>query len=268
MSVNPFTGRPPQRGRRRRLGWAIALLLPLGLLALAYATVWLGAMLYALGMSQPDYGGPVSAVFLLWLAMAGIAALVAPAHRRVTAFLLTSALLAFPVWIGIPDVRDEITTRARLDRSNYREINPRDFALIAKDPDSHYGEKIIVYGVIAPATELPGRNPGEVFRSTWFSGYAGATPQSRFDQAISVAPNPKPGESPGVASTLAFAARTAESVKMWVEGAGFYWAGTDCFRDPGGCRELPADFTPAVPPDQKELRLEFVVNFIEVFDGP
>jgi hypothetical protein len=51
-----------------------------------------------------------------------------------------------------PAARDAQQRRAeeaaRLDRSTYDSVSPREFALMAKNPDSWAGRKIVVYGVI------------------------------------------------------------------------------------------------------------------------
>lgn len=37
---------------------------------------------------------------------------------------------------------------ADLDKTSYRELTARDWALIAKDPDAHVGEKVVIYGAV------------------------------------------------------------------------------------------------------------------------
>lgn len=49
-----------------------------------------------------------------------------------------------------PAARDQERRQeaARLDRSTYESVSPREFALMAKDPDSWIDRKIVVYGVV------------------------------------------------------------------------------------------------------------------------
>lgn len=44
--------------------------------------------------------------------------------------------------------REQAERAAKLDPASYKGIGAREFALLIKDPDSHKGEKIIVYGVV------------------------------------------------------------------------------------------------------------------------
>lgn len=46
---------------------------------------------------------------------------------------------------------------ARLDRSTYPRVNPRDFALVVKDPDSWAGRKMVIYGVVTQFDAATGR---------------------------------------------------------------------------------------------------------------
>jgi hypothetical protein len=98
--------------------------------------------------------------------------------------------------------------RALLEPSTYEEITPRDFALIAKDPDAHRMRKLVLYGVV---TQFDSATGTEGFRAN-----VDAVPHSRsydFDQNTILA-----------ASDPAILADVVEKdfVTMWVSGAESY----------------------------------------------
>jgi hypothetical protein len=66
---------------------------------------------------------------------------------------------------------------ARLDRSTYESVNPREFALMAKNPDSWAGRKIVVYGVI---TQFDPATGATAFRAD--TGPAPTTDRYDYDQ--------------------------------------------------------------------------------------
>lgn len=45
---------------------------------------------------------------------------------------------------------------AHMDRATYAALAPRDFALLMKDPDSHRGQKVIVYGEVTQMDSATG----------------------------------------------------------------------------------------------------------------
>jgi hypothetical protein len=66
---------------------------------------------------------------------------------------------------------------ARLDRSTYEAVSPREFALIVKDPDSWAGRKIVVYGVV---TQFDAATGPTVFRAD--TGPAPVSDPNDYDQ--------------------------------------------------------------------------------------
>ena len=44
------------------------------------------------------------------------------------------------------------------DRTTYHALAPRDFALLVRDPDSHVGEKVVIYGKITQFDAATGKN--------------------------------------------------------------------------------------------------------------
>src|SRR5690349_18564042 len=66
---------------------------------------------------------------------------------------------------------------ARLDRSTYASLSAREFALMAKNPDSWIGRKIIVYGVV---TQFDAATGPTTFRAD--TGPAPVDSRSDYDQ--------------------------------------------------------------------------------------
>jgi hypothetical protein len=73
-----------------------------------------------------------------------------------------------------PWVREEQRRRAeeaaRLDRTTYQAIAPRDFALLVKNPDAYVGQKFVVYGAVTQFDSATGPST--------FRGNTGAVPQA------------------------------------------------------------------------------------------
>jgi hypothetical protein len=95
--------------------------------------------------------------------------------------------------------------QALLDPSTYEEITPREFALIAKDPDAHRMRKLVLYGVVTQFDSATG--------TVGFRANADAVPHPRayeFDQNTVLS-----------ASDPAILADVVEDdfVTMWVSGA-------------------------------------------------
>ena len=98
--------------------------------------------------------------------------------------------------------------KARLDPATYEALTPREFALIAKAPDAHVGEKVVLYGVVFQADAVTGANS--------ILAKVDSVPHSaryEFDQTARL-----------VAEDSSILANVVEDdfVTMWVEVAGSY----------------------------------------------
>lgn len=70
----------------------------------------------------------------------------------------TSGLAAPPTVSSTSSYEDtQRAQAAHMDRANYRTLAPRDFALLVKDPDSHKGQMIVVYGKVTQFDSATGR---------------------------------------------------------------------------------------------------------------
>lgn len=65
---------------------------------------------------------------------------------------------------------------ARVDRTTYRVLDERAFALIAKDPDAHIGEKIVAYGYVTQFDSATG--------ATTFRADTGSAPGASYDYDV------------------------------------------------------------------------------------
>jgi hypothetical protein len=55
-------------------------------------------------------------------------------------------------------VRAHASDPVQQDRTTYHALAPRDFALLVRDPDSHVGEKVVIYGKISQFDAATGKN--------------------------------------------------------------------------------------------------------------
>ena len=102
--------------------------------------------------------------------------------------------------------RNQAAEQARLDPSTYKAITPRDFSLIVKDPDSHQGEKVVVYGVVAQFDAATGK---DTFRA--FTGAVEKEHASQYEQNTIVE-----ASDPSIVKNVV----ENDMVTMWVEVAG------------------------------------------------
>lgn len=103
---------------------------------------------------------------------------------------------------------EEAKKQAQLNPATYKDITARDFALIAKDPDAHIGEKIVVYGVVTQFDAATGKKG--------FRADTDAVPHQSaydFDQNTAVYAN-----DPSILTDVV----QKDFVTMWVEVAGSF----------------------------------------------
>lgn len=97
---------------------------------------------------------------------------------------------------------------AHMDRSTYAPLAPRDFALLMKDPDSHHGQKVVIYGDV---TQLDSATGTSEFRAD--TGPDAPNPADPYTENTYIsAPNP------------ALLANVVEkdTLRMYVEVSGSY----------------------------------------------
>ena len=110
---------------------------------------------------------------------------------------------------------------AKRDPANYQQIDSRDFALLAKDPESAKGRRIIIYGVV---TQFDAATGTSSFRAS-----VGAEPQERsydYDQNAIVTTTD---------ATILENVVEKDLVTMYVEVAGAYTYDTQI----GGSTTVP-----------------------------
>lgn len=69
-----------------------------------------------------------------------------------------------------------VAAAAKFDRNTYPTLDARAFALLAKDPDSHIGEKFIAYGHVTQSDAATG--------TTAFRANTGASPSRSYDYDV------------------------------------------------------------------------------------
>ena len=118
--------------------------------------------------------------------------------------------------------RKRVEGAARLDRSTYQSVSPREFALMAKNPDSWAGRKIVVHGVI---TQFDAATGASAFRAD--TGPTPTTDRYDYDQNTLIT-----AHDAGIAANFV----EKDIVTMYVEVQGAYTYDTQI----GGSTTVPA----------------------------
>ena len=135
---------------------------------------------------QPKQRNAFAVAGLLLVGMvavvAALAALLGNRHHDTTSSSgKTATYAAAPVETAAP--KPPVST-AQLNRDSYRAISQRDFQILLKDPASHSGERIIIYGKVAQFDSVTGAS---TFRSSFVMGQPYNPPG---ENAIITAPDP------------------------------------------------------------------------------